>query len=74
MFKIKMYVLAALAMVSGLFAESAMATGTDPISVALAAVDLTAVAASIAVIALLVIAIALTFKGPDVAKRVIRKV
>ena len=53
-------------------ASSAMAV--DPITTALNAVDLSAVAAAVAVISLLVIAVALTFKGPDIAKRVIRKV
>jgi type IV secretory pathway VirB2 component (pilin) len=52
----------------------AFATGSDPISTALASVDLTAVAAAVAVIALVVIGIKLTFKGPDIAGRIIRKV
>lgn len=56
-----------------LFAQSAHATG-DPITTMLASVDLTTVAASVAAICLLVIGIKLTFKGPDVAGRVIRKV
>ena len=37
-------------------------------------VDLSTVAASVLAVAVIVVAIALTFKGPDVAKRVIRKV
>lgn len=54
---------------------SAMAqTATNPIVAMLESVDLTTVAAAIAVIGLIVVAIALTMKGPDVAKRVIRKV
>lgn len=60
----------ALAMASvGAFAQS-----TNPIVVLLESVDLTAVAAAIAVLALLVVGIAMGFKSPDVAKRIIRKV
>lgn len=52
----------------------ASATGTDPIGTVLGAVDLTTVASAVAAIALLLVGIKLTFKGPDVAARVIRKV
>lgn len=52
----------------------AQVAGTNPIVAMLQSVDLTAVAAAIVVIGLIVVAIALTMKGPDVAKRVIRKV
>lgn len=55
------------------FPAAAQAAG-DPIGTILASVDLTTVASAIAAIALIVVAIALTFKGPDVAKRVIKKV
>lgn len=47
---------------------------TDPISTMLATVDLTTVSVTIAAICVLVVGIALTFKSPDIAKRVIRKV
>ena len=55
-------------------ATSAMAQSTNPIITLLGEVDLTAVAAAVLAICVIVVAIALTFKGPDVAKRVIRKV
>lgn len=53
--------------------SAAHATG-NPITDALTAVDLSTVATAVAAIALIIVAVALTFKGPDVAKRVIRKV
>lgn len=49
-------------------------TAPNPIVTLIESVDLTTVAAAIGVVALVVVAIALTLKGPDVAKRVIRKV
>lgn len=49
-------------------------TTTDPISTILDSVDLSGIAVKVAAAALVVVVIALTFKGPDVAKRVIRKV
>lgn len=57
-----------------LAAQAHAAAGDDGITAALAAIDLTTVAASVAAIGLLIVAIAMAFKGPDVAKRVIRKV
>ncbi len=51
----------------------ASATG-GAIEDTLAAVDLSGAVTAIAAAALVIVAIALTFKGPDVAKRVIRKV
>ncbi len=51
----------------------AMATG-DPISTVLDSVDLTGITTKVAAAALVVVIIAMTFKGPDVAKRVVRKV
>lgn len=57
---------------STVLAPAAFAVG--PLTDALAAVDLAGVATAVAAIALIVIAIKLTFKGPDVAGRVIRKV
>lgn len=54
---------------------SAMAqTATNPIVVLLESIDLVTVAAAIGVIALVIVGIALAMKGPDVSKRVIRKV
>ena len=53
---------------------SAQTVTTDPISTILASVDLSGIAIKVAAAALVVVVIALTFKGPDVAKRVIRKV
>ena len=46
----------------------------DGITSALAAVDLSGVATAVGAVALVIVAIALVFKGPDIAKRVIRKV
>ena len=58
--------------VMGLMSQ-AHATG-DGITAALTAVDLSGVATAVGAIALIIVAIALVFKGPDIAKRVIRKV
>ena len=52
----------------------AFAQATNPIVTLIEGVDLSTVAASVLAVAVIVVAIALTFKGPDVAKRVIRKV
>lgn len=58
-----------------LFASvQAHAQSTDGITAALAAVDLSGVATAVGAVALIIVAIALVFKGPDIAKRVIRKV
>lgn len=53
---------------------AALAQAANPIVTVLDSVSLTGVAAAIAALALLIIAIALTMKGPDVGKRIIRKV
>ncbi len=50
------------------------ADGDNPIIVLIDSIGLTGVTAAIAALCLVVVAIALTFKGPDVAKRVIRKI
>lgn len=50
------------------------AFAVDGITSALAAVDLSGVATAVGAVALVIVAIALVFKGPDIAKRVIRKV
>lgn len=55
---------------SGAFAQ----TATDPITTVLGAVSLTGIATTVAALALVLVAIKLTFKGPDVAARVIKKV
>lgn len=47
---------------------------SNPIVTLIESVDLSTVATAVAAVALLIVGIALTFKGPDVAKRVIRKV
>lgn len=62
------------AAVAGLGLVSVSAFAVDGITTALTAVDLSGVATAVGAIALIVVAIALVFKGPDIAKRVIRKV
>lgn len=52
----------------------AQSTGSDPIGEMLDAVGLSSVTAKVIAACLVVVGIALAFKGPDVAKRVIRKV
>ena len=54
----------------GAFAQAS----ANPIVTLIEGVDLSTVAAAVLAVAVIVVAIALTFKGPDVAKRVIRKV
>ncbi|WP_418132683.1 hypothetical protein ABL849_22830 [Variovorax sp. 375MFSha3.1] len=67
----KALAVAALATASvGAFAQ----TSENPIVTVLNSVSLAGVAAAIAALALIIVAIALTMKGPDVAKRMIRKV
>lgn len=46
----------------------------NPLVTVLDSVSIDGVATAVAAIALGIVAIALTFKGPDIAKRVIRKV
>lgn len=59
---------AALTLSTGAFAQS---TGIDSI---LDAVSLDGIEAKVVAACLLIVAIALVFKGPDLAKRIIRKV
>ena len=59
---------------AGLASVQAHAAGGDGITAALDAVDLSGVATAVGAVALVIVAIALVFKGPDIAKRVIRKV
>jgi hypothetical protein len=67
----KALVMAAAATASvGAFAQ----TAENPIITVLNSITLAGVAAAIAALALVIVAIALTMKGPDVAKRIIRKV
>ena len=69
------YTKAVLIPASLLVAASANAQTTgDGIGAALDAVDLSGVATKVGAAALVIVAIALVFKGPDLAKRVIRKV
>lgn len=71
--KIFAFVIAGLLALLAPFAAFAQAA-TDPVSTVLGAVSLTGIATTVAALALVIVAIALTFKGPDVAKRVIKKV
>lgn len=52
-------------------AAMAQATGIDAV---LAAVGLSGIETTVTALALVIVAIALVFKGPDLAKRIIRKV
>lgn len=70
----KMFAFLVAGLVSLLSATGVFAQATDPISTVLGAVSLGTIATTVAALALVIVAIALTFKGPDVAKRVIRKV
>jgi hypothetical protein len=67
----KALVLAAAGTASvGAFAQAA----TNPIVTLLGGVSLEGVAAAVLALCVIIVAIALTMKGPDVSKRVIRKV
>jgi hypothetical protein len=59
---------------AGALSMAHAAAGDNPIVVLLTSIDLSTVAVAIAAIALIIVGIALTMKGPDVSKRVIRKV
>ena len=72
MFKNKFARLALISAAVGGMANQAFAV--DGITTALSAVDLSGVATAVGAVALVIVAIALVFKGPDIAKRVIRKV
>jgi hypothetical protein len=52
----------------------AHAAGTNPLTDALAAVDLATVSAAVGALVLLIIGISMAFKGGDVGKRAVRKV
>ncbi len=62
------------ATIGTLSAGLASAQATDPFTAMLGAVDLSAIAVGVVAAGLLVVGIALAFKAPDVAKRVVRKV
>ena len=74
--QIKKYGSRALVAVSAAaFGTAAMAqTATNPIIQMIEAIGLDGVTASIIAVCLIIVGIALAMKGPDVAKRVIRKV
>lgn len=55
-------------------APMAMAQTTTPIDTILDAVSLDGISAKLVALATIVVGIALVFKGPDLAKRIIRKV
>lgn len=55
-------------------APMAMAQSTTPIDTILDAVSLDGISAKLVALATIVVGIALVFKGPDLAKRIIRKV
>ena len=65
----------AVAGASGLaISGMAMAQATDPISDMLDAVSLGGISAKVVAAGLLIVGIALAFKAPDLAKRVVRKI
>lgn len=66
---------ALVAGVAGLAGTAAMAqTATNPIVQMLESIGLDGVTAAVIAVGLVVVGIALAMKGPDVSKRVIRKV
>lgn len=64
----------AVAGVATLGASSAMAQSTNPIVTMIEGIGLDGVTAAVIAVCVIVVGIALAMKGPDVAKRVIRKV
>jgi len=68
--RVAAFALAAPFMITNALAQ----TSTGGVDAALDAVDLSGVATKVGAAALLIVGIALVFKGPDLAKRVIRKV
>ncbi len=50
------------------------AAGDDPLLDVLNSINITGIAAAVLVLALAVVGIALAFKGPDLGKRIIRKI
>lgn len=74
MFKLTRSTYARVAALPVLALASVAAHATGPLDAAFAAVDLSGVAVSVGAATLLIIGIALVFKGPALAKRVIRQV
>lgn len=72
--KQRLYARLAALSATALATTATFAQAADPITAALDSVDLTGIAVKVAAVGLLVVGIALAFKGPDVAKRVVRKV
>lgn len=64
----------AVASTSLALAPFAMAQATSPIDTILEAVTLDGISGKLVAMAVIVVGIALVFKGPDLAKRIIRKV
>lgn len=64
----------AVAGVATLGASSAMAQSTNPIVIMIDGIGLDGVTSAVIAVCVIVVGIALAMKGPDVAKRVIRKV
>lgn len=64
-----------LALVSvALMSVAAHAQAVDPITTMLDSIDLTGITVKVIAAGIVIVGIALAFKGPDVAKRVVRKV
>lgn len=64
----------AVAAATGLTIPAAMAQTTGPFDAFFDAIALDGISAKVIAAGLLIVGIALAFKGPDVAKRVVRKV
>lgn len=60
--------------VAAMVAMSSVAANAAGIDDVFDAVDLAGIATKVGALALVIVAIALVFKGPDLAKRIIRKV
>ena len=65
---------ASAALVTLMLVNQAMAQAADPLTAALDSVDLSGLVTKIAAAGLVIVAIALAFKGPALAKRVVSKV
>lgn len=66
--------IAAVGSLAVLGASAHAAAGDNPLLDVLNSIDITGIGAAVAVLALAIVAIALTFKGPDLGKRVIKKI
>jgi type IV secretory pathway VirB2 component (pilin) len=65
---------AAGALLGALALRASAQTASNPLTDALTSIDLSTVAAAVAVIVLAIIGICLAFKGADLGKRAVRKV